>query len=158
MEIRPLVLDDVDDVVRLWRESKLEAYPYVEAQQRHTRQEDDDHFRAVVCVECAVWVADEGGRLVGMLAIKGDYIDQLFVAVGEQRRGIGAALLEQARRLSPGGLRLHTFQRNARARAFYEKQGFAAVGFGISPAPESEPDVEYVWVLVNVGAAGDAPN
>jgi hypothetical protein len=31
---------------------------------------------------------------------------------------------------------------DAPARAFYAKHGFAEVAFGVSPAPESEPDVE----------------
>jgi ribosomal protein S18 acetylase RimI-like enzyme len=41
-------------------------------------------------------------------------------------------------------MRLFTFQRNKAARSFYEKFGFRPVAFGISPAPESEPDVEYL--------------
>jgi ribosomal protein S18 acetylase RimI-like enzyme len=47
--------------------------------------------------------------------------------------------------LSPNGLELHTHQENESACAFYEKHGFAAVKYGISPAPESVPDVEYHW-------------
>ena len=31
------------------------------------------------------------------------------------------------------------------SRAFYEKYGFTAEKFGVSPPPESEPDVEYHW-------------
>ena len=31
----------------------------------------------------------------------------------------------------------------AASRAFYEKHGFRAVRFVVSPPPESEPDVEY---------------
>jgi ribosomal protein S18 acetylase RimI-like enzyme len=92
-----------------------------------------------------VWLAEASGNVVGLLARDGDLIDQLFVAVGEQRRGIGTLLLAQARKLSPTGLRLFTFTRNTAARAFYEKHGFRAVKFGLSPPPESEPDVEYHW-------------
>ena len=29
--------------------------------------------------------------------------------------------------------------------AGFEKHGFVAVKFGISPPPESAPDVEYAW-------------
>jgi ribosomal protein S18 acetylase RimI-like enzyme len=43
-------------------------------------------------------------------------------------------------------LRLFTFQRNDKARAFYQKHGFRVVALGVSPAPELEPDVEYRWV------------
>ena len=62
-----------------------------------------------------------------------------------QRCGVGTALLRKAAELSPDGLRLFTFQRNERARSFYEKHGFRVVKFGTSPPPENEPDVEYRW-------------
>ena len=58
---------------------------------------------------------------------------------------MGTALIERARALAPDRLSLHTHQKNDKARAFYEKHGFRAVRFGVSPAPESEPDVEYEW-------------
>ena len=54
--------------------------------------------------------------------------------------------LGRARDLSPRELRLFTFQRNDKGRAFYEKHGFTTVAFGVSPAPELEPDVEYRWI------------
>ena len=61
------------------------------------------------------------------------------------KRGVGTALLQKAREHSPGQLRLFTFRRNNAARVFYERNGFSVVAFGVSPAPESEPDVEYRW-------------
>jgi ribosomal protein S18 acetylase RimI-like enzyme len=54
-------------------------------------------------------------------------------------------LLAHACSLSPQGLELHTHQQNTGARRFYERHGFAAVRFGLSPPPESAPDVEYHW-------------
>ena len=66
-------------------------------------------------------------------------------AVERQRQGVGTALLQKAREQSPRGLRLLTFQKNATARAFYEKHGFQVIRYGHSPAPENEPDVEYQW-------------
>jgi ribosomal protein S18 acetylase RimI-like enzyme len=63
----------------------------------------------------------------------------------KQRKGVGAALLARAIEASPAGIELHTHVENTKARAFYEKMGFVAARFGISPAPESLPDVEYQW-------------
>jgi ribosomal protein S18 acetylase RimI-like enzyme len=51
----------------------------------------------------------------------------------------------KAQELSPDGLELHTHQENTKARRFYEKHGFEVVRFGVSPPPESAPDVEYHW-------------
>jgi hypothetical protein len=42
-------------------------------------------------------------------------------------------------------LRAYTFQKNSPARAFFEKHGFEIVRTGLSPPPENEPDLEYVW-------------
>jgi hypothetical protein len=46
----------------------------------------------------------------------------------------------------PSGMRLYAFQRNTRARDFYECRGFVAVEFGDgSGNEEGEPDVLYQW-------------
>jgi ribosomal protein S18 acetylase RimI-like enzyme len=90
-------------------------------------------------------VAAEAGLAVGLLALADGHVDQLYVDPAAQRRGVGTALIEHARSLFPSGLRLFTHQRNARARAFYEKLGFRVIRFGVSPPPESEPDVAYAW-------------
>lgn len=145
VHIRPYTSDDLEHTVCLWRASKRAAYPYVTAQQRYTLAEDTAYFRDVVTVQCVVWLAEVAGRLAGLIALKADCIDQLYVAVEQQRCGVGTALLQKARECSPTGLRLYTFQKNLSARAFYEKHGFQAVRYGVSPAPEHEPDVEYHW-------------
>ena len=90
--------------------------------------------------------ATRAEQLLGMLALEKPWIRQFAVFPEHQRHGVGTALLRKARECSPVELRLFTFQRNASARAFYEKHGFAAVAFSLSPAPELEPDVEYRWL------------
>ena len=79
------------------------------------------------------------------MALKGNYISRLYVNPEDQSHGVGDALLEHARNLHPDGLELHTHVENYPARQFYERRGFVAVKFGISPAPEFKPDVEYHW-------------
>ena len=91
----------------------------------------------------SVGAAVEGADLLGFIALRGSYVDRLYVHPDRQRRGVGEALLRRALALSPQGLELHTHVKNVKARAFYEKHGFRAVRFGVSPPPESEPDVEY---------------
>ena len=77
--------------------------------------------------------------------MNGSHIDRMYVDPGEWRKGWGTRLVGLAKELSPSGLVLHTHQQNAGARAFYERHGFVAVKFGISPPPERAPDVEYRW-------------
>ena len=102
-------------------------------------------FRDKVLPTCEVWVATQSGQLRGVLCLETPWIRHFAVFPGHQRQGIGTVLLQKAREHSPGELRLFTFRRNEAARAFYAKHGFVAVAFGVSPAPELEPDVEYRW-------------
>ena len=136
---------DLEEVVTMWHESKRAAYTYVPFQQSLTLDDDRNYFRDVIARESDVWLAEEDGHIQGMLAIKGDLMDQLFVRIGKQGQGIGTALLNKARELSPSGLKAFTFQKNAQARGFYEKHGFKSIRFGTSPPPENEPDVLYAW-------------
>ena len=145
VEVRPYRASDLEQTVAMWRASKQAAFPYVAVQQIYTLQNDTDYFRDVIAPECQVWLAADGEQVLGLLALRDDLIDQLFVAVDRQRLGVGSALLAKARERSPDQLRAYTFQKNGPARAFYEKHDFKIVRSGISPPPENEPDLEYLW-------------
>ncbi|MDX2166189.1 MAG: GNAT family N-acetyltransferase [Deltaproteobacteria bacterium] len=148
--LRPYREADLDTAVAMWRRSMRTAYPYVAEIQRHSADDDRTFFRDHVAVECAVELAEVDGRIAGLLAQRGEWVDQLFVDVDHQRRGVGSTLLDAAKRRAPTGLRLFTFRRNAPARAFYARHGFGLVGFGVSPAPENAPDVELAWPAARV--------
>ena len=144
--IREYADTDFEDLSRRWHETNLVSYPYVPEHQRHTLDDARAFFRARVVAECELWVAEDPQGLLGLIALDAPWIRQFAVFPGYQRSGIGGALLTQAREQSPRELRAFTFRRNLPARAFYERHGFVAVAFGVSPAPESEPDVEYRWL------------
>ena len=144
--VRAFRPDDADEVVARWHETNVRTYTYVALHQRHTLDDARRFFADVVLPRCTVVVAERDGRRAAVLAQDGCWIRQLAVFDGHRRCGVGRALVAAARARSPDELRLHTFQRNVAARAFYEADGFVAVRLGISPAPESEPDVEYRWI------------
>lgn len=149
--VRPYQPRDFDALVAAWHASNLASYPYVAEHQRHTLDDARAFFRDRVLTECRVWVAetlvaDAPQRLLGLVALAPGWIRQMAVFGDQGRRGIGRLLLREALMASPEGVQLHTFQRNAAARAFYEAHGFRAAAFGVSPAPEGEPDVLYRWV------------
>ncbi len=137
--------DEIEPVVRLWRRSRDDSQPWLEARMGHTPEDDLRFFRSTIARENDVWIAADR-EILGFLAIKGERVGWLYVDASAQGRGIGTRLLAKAKALSPTGLTLFTHQGNARARAFYERRGFRAVRFGTSPPPESEPDVLYGWV------------
>jgi GNAT superfamily N-acetyltransferase len=143
--IRPYKSDDFEPVTKLWRQAREKAFPDFQRRKGHTFEEDQAYFQDVILVNNDVWVVEMGAIPVAFMAIAGDLIDQLYVHPDYQRIGLGESLLAHARSLSPKHLWLFTFQINTNGRAFYEKNGFIATKFGVSPAPESEPDVEYHW-------------
>ncbi len=143
--VRPLREEEIDAVIRLWHASKRVAYPYLPLEQSRTLAEDARFFRDRILPRSSVWVAEEDGTLLGFMALEGSYVDRLYIHPDRQRRGVGTALMEKAKELSPSGLQLHTHVKNTQACAFYEQHGFRAVKYGTSPPPENEPDVEYHW-------------
>jgi len=102
-------------------------------------------FGEVIRAQCNIWVGTLEQQVVAYLAMKGSYIDRMFVDPSQCRKGWGTRLIIFAKSLSPNGLELHTHQGTRAARRLYEKHGFKAVHFGTSPPPESAPDVEYHW-------------
>jgi putative acetyltransferase len=82
-----------------------------------------------------VVIAEQDGVLIGFVTIdpRTFYLDQIVVAPEHWRSGIGAVLLEEARRISPYGLDLDVNVDNARAIAFYKKHGFTIAGPGKNP-------------------------
>ena len=143
--IRDFLDSDFDEVVAQWHQTNLVSYPYVREHREHSLEDARQFFRNRLLSECRVWVAERVSQPMGLLALCDCWIRQLAVFPSFQRRGVGTALLQKAREYSPEQLRLFTFRRNNAARAFYERHGFSVVAFGVSPAPESEPDVEYRW-------------
>lgn len=95
-----------------------------------------------------VWLAREAESrsIVGILALDGDFIDQLYVHPDRFRQGIGRGLIEHAKRCRPEGLSLYCFSRNSSARRFYEAMAFELVleRDGRSNE-EGEPDCLYRW-------------
>jgi len=111
----------------------------------HTAEEDLAFFAERFLPANEVWVAEAGGEVVGYVGFDADWINHLYVHPDHQGRGLGPELLAHA--TADGRPRqLWTFQRNARARRFYEQRGFQAVRFTDGQANEErEPDVLYAW-------------
>ena len=143
LALRRLALKDMDAAAAVHRAAFDRALPWLAG--LHTPAEDRAFYRTKVFGSCAVWGAGRQGDLIGIIAFRRDWIDQLYVLPEAQRQGIGSSLLKIAQKSFPM-LNLWTFQRNLPARRFYEANGFIAVretdGSGNE---EKEPDVLYRW-------------
>lgn len=143
--IRPYREDDFEVITAFWYEAMHVAMPKMMKRMGFELEGVREYFRNAVIPDNQLWVYELDHTPVAFLGIQGDFIDRLYVDPNYHRRRIGQALLDHARTLSPKHLWLYTHLANKMARAFYEKNNFVAEKFGVSPAPESEPDVEYHW-------------
>jgi putative acetyltransferase len=144
--VRRARLEESDAVATMFRASRETAMPYLPA--LHTPEEGRAFFREHVFPRAEVWIAERVGVPAGFSAVHGDWLEHLYVHPGHQRAGLGNALLLHAMQ-NRDALYLWTFQRNANARAFYEKRGFAVVRTTGGENEEREPDVLYAWTRAN---------
>ena len=144
VSLRRATVEDAAVVTDVYLTSRRQAAPYI-PRIMHTADEVREWFGSIVLVQHEVWVALVGGRIVAVMVLRGDSLDQLYVLPEHQRRGVGARLLAHAKTLHRV-IRLYTFQANQPARDFYEKHGFKAIAFGDgSGNEEGAPDVLYEW-------------
>ncbi|MEV3938082.1 GNAT family N-acetyltransferase [Glycomyces sp. NPDC049804] len=109
----------------------------------HTFEQTRWWVANIMAPQAELWVAEMRGVPVGFAALQGDSLDHLYLDPAHQGRGIGEALLAKAKRRRRE-LRLHVFEQNTGARAFYARHGFTVVGGG-SDNEEGLPDLEMRW-------------
>ena len=135
--IRRATEDDVEEIVAIFEPSfgLLDFLPKL-----HTHEEHLAFFERCV----------RGGEAYllgrGFAILDGDWLTHLYVHPDEIGTGVGHALFEHVTTLRPDGLQFWVFERNERARRFYEAHGAVAVDFTCGLANEErEPDVRYEW-------------
>ena len=142
LTLRRATVEDAVDVAEVFLTSFHATYTFPLA---HTDDEVRGWIRDRLIPHSEVWVADDDGAVVALLAVEPGELDQLYVAPDRLGQGIGRQLVDLAKERSPAGLSLWTFQVNDRARRFYERNGFRAMEFTEDSNEERQPDVRYVW-------------
>jgi GNAT superfamily N-acetyltransferase len=141
--LRKLDVIDMDAAALVHRAAFDHAMPWLAG--LHTAKEDQWFYSERVFPACDLWGAFDRGTMVGIIAFRPDWIDQLYVLPTAQRRQLGTRLLQVAQGAFPR-LHLWTFQRNLPARRFYETRGFALIEESEgSRNEEKEPDALYRW-------------
>ena len=90
-----------------------------------------DAIRGYLAGDYRYFVAEAGGELQGVIALRGEaHIFHLFVVVGARRRGVASALWHHARRASEEGFGVTGFTVNSSqfAESFYRRHGFVRSG------------------------------
>lgn len=133
MRLRRYDARDEDAAVALWLRSWQAAYPDLNFAERLAWWRE--RWRSELVPTAEIMVAESELGLVGFVTVdaRSLYLDQIVVAPERWRSGVGAALIGEAKRLSPRGLDLDVNTDNARAIRFYEKLGFSIGGNGVNP-------------------------
>lgn len=114
---------DVHDLLDVWYRASLVGHPFLpEAFLEKERAEIVERW--LPAADTTVYEVD--GRVVGFLSLIDNEVGAIFVDPDLHGRGIGRALMDDARERRPY-LELTVFEANEVGRRFYETYGFAFV-------------------------------
>jgi ribosomal protein S18 acetylase RimI-like enzyme len=150
--IRAARSDDADAITNVFL-SALSGMTYLP--QLYSDEETRTFIEDVLLPNNEVWVAEEGGDVVGFAGFSDGFLRHLWVQRSWQGQGVGTALLKVAMDRCRDGLQLWVFQKNTGARRLYERHGFELAELTNGERNEEhEPDARYVW---NPGRQGVKP-
>jgi putative acetyltransferase len=126
--LRPYTSSDEDAAIALWRRTWQQHYPTIDFAARVAWWRE--RWRNELVPTATITLAEAGGALIGFVTVdpKTRYLDQIVVAPEAWGSDAANALMDEARRISPGGLDLKVNADNTRAIRFYRKQGFVDAG------------------------------
>ena len=130
LEIRRARPDEIEACADLYLKVLTETFTW-RARDKHDRAE---FLRSVRDEE--IYVAVEDGRILGIAGFSRamSFVHSLY---GDVRgRGVGKALLDHLSASAGGVLSLKVQEPNARARAFYAREGFIATERGRDPGSD----------------------
>jgi putative acetyltransferase len=142
--LRPYGARDEDAAVALWLRTWQAAYPELDFAARLEWWRN--RWRHELVPAATIVIAEAAGVMVGFVTVDARtlYLDQIVVAPEHWESGVGAALIAEAKRLSPNGLDLDVNTDNARAIGFYGKQNFVISGAGVNPI-SGKPVHRMIW-------------
>ena len=143
--LRPATADDASAVADVLLSSRKAFLPYACLR---TDEDVRGWVRSLLVPTGGVTVAIAAGSTAGVLATARDadvsWVTQLYVSPAHVGQGVGTLLLSHALASLSLPVRLWCFQRNVRARRFYERHGFKAIQFTDGSANEERlPDILY---------------
>jgi ribosomal protein S18 acetylase RimI-like enzyme len=130
LEIRRGRPDEIEACADLYIKVLTETFTWLRPE-RHDRGE---FLRSVR--EEEIYVAVEGGRIVGLAGFYRplNFIHSLYVEA--RGRGVGKALLDHLCATARGPVSLKVQEANRRAQAFYAREGFVAAERGCDPGSD----------------------
>jgi len=132
VEIRPARAEDADAVALIWYEGWGDGHlGHVPEELAEVRTRESFWTRAADRVGDTA-VATVRGEVAGFVMVVDDEVEQVYVSARHRGSGVAAALLAEAERLvaanGHGRAWLAVVAGNARARRFYERNGWVDEG------------------------------
>ena len=134
--IRELQKADITKVADIWLDTNIKAHNFISAQYWESNYE----LVKEMLLQAEVYVCESNGEIQGFIGLNDEYIEGIFVSNEMQSHGIGKALLNYAKNKRIK-LFLNVYQKNLRATAFYQREGFEIQCSGFD---ESTKEKEYV--------------
>ena len=133
LKLRDYAPADEAAAIELWRRTWQQAYPNIDLAARVPWW--SERWRNELVPQTKITVAEMDGALEGFVTVdpKTGYLDQIVVAPEFWGSNVAAMLLDAGKRISPALLELLVNKDNARAIAFYEKNGFVYAGEDVNP-------------------------
>lgn len=141
VELRPATAGDAAAIATIWERGWRDGHlGNVPDELAAVRTADTFHHRAAARVADTT-VAEIDSQVAGFVMVVGDEVEQVYVAAGHRGGGVADTLLAEAERLvASGGHRtawLAVVPGNARARRFYERNGWTDAGDFAHEAPHA---------------------
>jgi len=130
LEVRRARPDELDTCAELYVQVLRETFTWL-PKDRHRKAD----FLLFARDE-EVWVALEGGRIVGLAGFyrPQNFLHSLYVA--ERGRGIGKALIDHLSATATAPISLKVQEPNLKAQAFYAREGFVCTERGRDPGAD----------------------
>jgi N-acetylglutamate synthase-like GNAT family acetyltransferase len=129
--IRKSVDADVPAILAIINDAAQAYRGVIPADQWHEPYMPLDHLESEISKGVVFWVAEEDGRLLGVMGIqdKGDValVRHAYVASSLQRSGVGTKLLRHVEGLTDKPILIGTWAAAAWAIDFYRRNGFSVV-------------------------------
>jgi putative acetyltransferase len=141
--VRPYRTEDEETAIALWHKTWQQAYPSIDFAARVAWW--CERWRNELVPNAAIIVAEITDEMIGFVTIDSTgYLDQLVVAPEHWGTELATALVDEAKRLSPGGITLLVNTDNTRAIRFYQRNGFVRAGEDVNPT-SGRPVLKMAW-------------
>lgn len=115
---------DIEQILDIWLSASIKAHDFVESEFWVSKVSD---MRGVYIPASETFVFESDGQIAGFYSLYGNTLAAIFVSPHMQGRGMGSALLDDAKSRRES-LQLTVYKENAPSVKFYEKHGFISIG------------------------------